>query len=150
MERHNYDSDLFGWMTPARKFIECDKWEHLPTVFSTKELYRYLPEVLKVEITNLQEIERSCSELADEGKHPEWHVYECACYDANKKEMWGSLLDAGCIRVGKFADQIYFEGRGQKLADLKTALEDFADSHECKAIFERVEKLNDQVPTNRR
>lgn len=94
-----------GWLLPNREFVECELFAHLEVVANNASLRKLVPDTI---FSNLEEVELWCQELADSGDHPEWHCYEMARDDANDK-VRDILLDAGCYRVGRVGNRLYFE-----------------------------------------
>jgi hypothetical protein len=124
---------MYGWIKPNKEFLECDKWDHLQSIFDDVDTFS-VGTIEDMSIT-LDRIEDSCRELIEQDEHPEWHRYEMYKWDV-EYEARKQLLEAGFIRVGQHKDRIHFEGSQKAITDKMQFLKDFAEDRNCTAEFE--------------
>lgn len=127
-----YMNTLAGWMTPARQFIECRFNEHLDVV-RDPAFYKHAPKLQEL-FDRLKEIEESCMETAEQGEHPEWHIYEIA-FDRARDKAWNILLSAGFLRIAESRGQLHFEGRPWAIKKMHQGCVDLAESYAADAVF---------------
>jgi len=83
-----------GWITDKGELIGCKSFHHKSILWD----YLKCQEVDSLR-ERIEEVERECSELADAGEHPEWHVYEMCEYDAENKIVQ-IAYEKGFVRIG--------------------------------------------------
>ena len=123
---------ITGWLTPNGKFFECDTYMHLDVVSSEPELLRYVPNHAEL-MEKVQGAKDVCEDLAANGEHPEWHIYDMAA-DSARFEIQDLLKAGGCLRVGTWGIDLYFSGK--VTATIKQAAEDLAAGYDMGVVFE--------------
>jgi hypothetical protein len=125
---------VFGWITPTRRFVPTEMWNHLKEISGDAELRSLVPDFDEM-ISSVECVREGCLALIDEGEHPEWHSYEIAESHCYWKAM-ENLYKAGAIRVGSRQDYLHFEGTPEGIHSLYQFCKDLADSYEMGCVFE--------------
>lgn len=93
----NIEETGFGWIAPNGTTVGCPMFNHLSGIRSW-ELATDIQEISDA-FESLDDVERSCNELADAGEHPEWHMYDMAEMELTPVII-DSLYENGFVRVG--------------------------------------------------
>jgi hypothetical protein len=91
--------NVCGWITPNRKFIECNSYSHIKVIKENEDLLKFIGEELFEWEDSLADTVQECERLESIGEHPEWHVAESEEYLISTK-IRKKLKEKGCLRVG--------------------------------------------------
>jgi hypothetical protein len=127
-------SNVFGWITPSREFVEVEPWGHVEAIGQHECLKRLIDNDL-LDFSSLDYIREGCEELIAQGEHPEWHCYEMAC-DSRRDAIVQALYDAGAVRVGSHGNSLCVEGKPEAITNLHQFCKDFAEDRDMHAVFE--------------
>ena len=126
--------EIFGWLTPAGKFIESKVWDHFKCIADNDDLKNLVPDY-DVGESNVESARQGCEALSDEGEHPEWHSYEIAQsgFEYNVVE---AVYKAGGVRVGSSSGSMYFDGIPDAIKNLYQKCKDLAEGYDMNAVFQ--------------
>ncbi|MDE2101295.1 MAG: hypothetical protein KGL39_28875 [Patescibacteria group bacterium] len=129
---------IFGWITPTRRFIPTDAWQHFQEIGKDPELKALVPEYDN-RLADLEEIEASCREMQERYGpcQGEWHDYEIT-NDDYRRDAVKALYAAGVIRVGTVGSMLHFEGTPDGIQNLYQFCRDFAEGAGMETQFEPI------------
>lgn len=112
-----------GWITPDGKLLGCGNYFHIQILKDINLLDKF-----QADYEEIEEIEKECSELEENGEHPEWHNYEMACDDLGAK-ITEQLIQDGYIRVGlnTIDKTIHFECKPHVFKEKQKYIKDVVD-----------------------
>lgn len=103
---------VFGWITPAGKFIRCGVFEHAAILVTEPALAKLLVAEVLCE-RQLRVVRNKCMK-----DNAEWHMYEMMQCDVESRRVYDAY-SGGAVRVGSVDSVLYFEGT---IAGLKSTL----------------------------
>lgn len=129
---------MTGGITPSGDAWNVKPYGHIDlSDYKTSKYYGLIATVADRVAEDVSFAEEECTELAEAGEHPEWHVWEMVSDNA-RREVMNTMFKAGFVRYGTYDGNMHFEGTREGISKSRETCKTFAMNHGYGYKFEEV------------